>query len=40
MLDHSYRRFDAIREQEFDIIKNEFFLFGNNTLNEDMLNTK
>jgi len=37
---HSHRRFDVIREQEFDIIKNENFVFENNMLNEGMLNTK
>ena len=40
MVDHSHRGFDIIREQEFDIIKNENFVFENNTLNEDMLNAK
>ena len=41
MVNHySDRRFDIIREQEFDIIKGEKFIFENNTLNEGMLNTK
>ena len=34
MVDHSHRGFDVIREQEFDIIKGENFVFENNTLNK------
>ena len=40
MVDHSHRGFDVIREQGFDIIKGENFVFENNTLNEGMLNAK
>ena len=40
MVDHSHRGFDVIREQDFDIIKGENFVFENNTLNEGMLNAK
>jgi len=40
VVDHSHRGFDVIREQWFDIIKGEDFVFENNTLNEDMLNAK
>ena len=40
MVDHSHQEFDFIREQIFDIIKCENFLFGNNTINEGILNTK
>ena len=40
MLNHSHRRFDVIREKEFDIIKGENFVFENYTINEGMLNTK
>ena len=40
MVDHSHWGFDVIREQEFDIIKGENFVFENNTLNEYMLNAK
>ena len=40
MVDHSHRGFDVIREQEFDIIKGENFVFKNNMLNEDILNAK
>ena len=40
MVDHSHWEFDVIREQWFDIIKGENFVFENNTLNEDMLNAK
>jgi len=40
MIDHSHRGFDVIREQGFDIIKCENFVFENNTLNEGMLNVK
>ena len=40
MVDHSHREFDVIREQRFDIIKGENFVFENNTLNEGMLNAK
>ena len=40
MVDHSHREFDVIREQEFDIIKGENFVFENNMLNEYMLNAK
>ena len=40
MVDHSHRGFDVIREQGFDIIKGENFIFENNTLNEGMLNAK
>ena len=29
-VNHSYRGFDVIREQEFDIIKDENFIFENN----------
>ena len=39
MIDHSHREFVVIREQKFDIIKGENFVFENNTLNECMLNT-
>ena len=38
MVDHSHRGFDVIREQGFDIIKGENFVFENNTLNEGMMN--
>ena len=38
MVDHSHREFDVIREQKFDIIKGENFVFENNTLNEGMMN--
>ena len=38
MVDHSHRGFDVIREQGFDVIKGENFVFENNTLNEGMLN--
>jgi len=40
VVNHSHRGFDVIREQEFDVIKCENFVFENNTLNEGMLNTK
>jgi len=40
VVDHSHREFDVIREQEFDIIKGENFVFENSMLNEDMLNVK
>ena len=40
MVDHSHRGFHVIREQKFDIIKGENFVFENNALNEDMLNAK
>ena len=40
MVDHSHREFDVIREQEFDIIKGENFIFESNTVNEGMLNAK
>jgi len=40
MVDHSHRGFDVIREQRFDIIKGENFVFENNTLNEGILNAK
>ena len=40
MVDHSHGGFNVIREQGFDVIKCEIFLFENNTLNEGMLNTK
>ena len=40
MVDHSHRGFNVIREQGFDIIKGEKFVFENNTLNEGMLNVK
>ena len=40
MVDHSHRGFDVIREQDFDIIKDENFVFENNMLNECMLNAK
>ena len=30
--------FDVIREQRFDIIKGENFVFEHNTLNEGMMN--
>ena len=40
VVDHSHREFDVIRELWFDVIKDEIFLFGNNTLNECILNTK
>ena len=40
MIDYSHRGFDIIREQEFDIINGENFVFENNTLNEGMLNAK
>ena len=39
-LDNSHQGFDVIREQEFDMIKGENFIFENNTLNESMLNVK
>jgi len=39
VVDHSHREFDVIREQWFDIIKCENFVFENNTLNEGMINT-
>jgi len=37
VVDHSHWGFDVIREQGFDIIKDENFVFENHTLNEDML---
>ena len=40
MVDHSHREFDVIREQMFDIIKGENFVFENNTLNVGILNAK
>ena len=40
MVDHSHRGVDVIRDQGFDIIKGENFIFENNTLNEGMLNAK
>jgi len=40
VVDHSYRGFDVIREQGFDIIKGENFVFESNTLNEGTLNAK
>jgi len=40
VVDYSHRKFDVIREREFDITKGENFVFENNTLNEDMLNAK
>jgi len=40
VVDHSHRGFDVIREQKFDIIKCENFVFENNTLNEGILNVK
>jgi len=40
MINHSHGGFNVIREQEFYVIKRDFFLFGKNTLNECMLNTK
>jgi len=40
MVDHYHRESDVIREQEFDIIKGENFVFENNMLNEYMLNAK
>jgi len=40
VVDHSYREFEVIREQGFDIIKSENFVFENNMLNEGMLNVK
>ena len=39
MVDYSHRVFDFIREQEFDIIKGENFVFENNML-KGMLNAK
>ena len=33
MVDHSHRGLDVIREQGFDIIKCENFIFENNTYN-------
>ena len=38
MVDHSHREFDVNREQGFDIIKDENFVFENNTLNEGTMN--
>ena len=38
MVDHFHRGFDVIREQKFDIIKGENFIFKNNTLKEGTLN--
>ena len=38
MVDHSHRKFDVIREQGFNIIKCENFVFENNTLNEGIMN--
>ena len=38
MVDHSHRIFDVIREQGFNIIKSENFVFENNKLNEGTLN--
>jgi len=40
VVDHSHRGFDVIREQEFDIIKCENFVFENNTINKGILNVK
>jgi len=40
VVDHSHGEFDVIREQRFNIIKGENFVFKNNTLNETMLNAK
>jgi len=40
VVDHSHRGVDVIRDQGFDIIKGENFIFENNTLNEGMLNAK
>jgi len=40
VVDHSHQGFDVIREQGFNIIKGEIFVFENNTLNECMLNGK
>ena len=40
MVKHSHQWFDVIKEQGIDIIKGENFVFGNNTLNEGMLNVK
>ena len=40
MVNNFHRRFDVIREQEFDIIKRDNFVFENNMLNEGMLNAK
>ena len=39
MIDYSHQEFDFIREQEFDIIKGENFVFENNML-KVMLNAK
>ena len=39
MIDHFHRE-DVIREQRFDSIKDENFVFKNNTLKEGMLNAK
>jgi len=38
VVDHSHQEFDVIREQGFDIIKGENFVFENNTLNKGMMN--
>ena len=40
MVDYSNRGFDVIREEDFDIIKCENFVFKDNMLNENMLNAK
>ena len=40
MVEHFYRRFDVIREQEFDIIRGGNFSIREQTLNGGMLNTK
>jgi len=40
MVNHSHQEFDVIRQQGFDIIKDENFVFENNTLNDCMLNAK
>jgi len=40
VVDHSHWGFDVIREQGFDIIKCENFVFENHTLKEDMLSVK
>ena len=40
MINHYHRGFDVIREQGFDIINGDNFVFENNTLNEGMLKAK
>jgi len=38
VVDHFHQEFNVIREQRFDIIKCENFVFENNILNEGMMN--